>query len=116
MARPSAPTRNPEPTEDCRPAPATTVRICNSRAGAAAKTCSAVDGAETGGSPATAKVTLTHARAAAKQTAVRRSFPTDDRLAQAPPDGKEALALGSRFRSSPELAARSEANFGIEGH
>jgi hypothetical protein len=22
----------------------------------------------------------------------------------------------SRFRSSPELAARSEANFGIEGH
>src|ERR1700736_6718521 len=95
MARPSAPTRNPEPTEDCRPAPATTVRICNSRAGAAAKTRAPVDGAEAGGSPATAKVTLAATRAA-NQPAVRRSFPTDDRLAQAPLDGKEAFAPGGR--------------------
>jgi hypothetical protein len=29
---------------------------------------------------------------------------------------KTVTGLVSRFRSSPEFAARSEANFGIEGH
>jgi putative SOS response-associated peptidase YedK len=31
-------------------------------------------------------------------------------------EGKRQFAVVSRFRSSPELAARSDANFGIVGH
>src|ERR1700674_4305273 len=41
MARPSAATRKPEPTEDCLPAPTTRVRICRSREGAGEKMGSA---------------------------------------------------------------------------
>src|SRR5689334_20905291 len=45
MARPSGETRKPEPVEVCRPPPATSVRICNSRGGAEAYTPSAPEGA-----------------------------------------------------------------------
>jgi hypothetical protein len=37
-------------------------------------------------------------------------------LATASVQGGSSYRQVSRFRSSPEFAARSEANFGIEGH
>ena len=54
----------------------------------------------------------------AMQRHLRTAFAAIERIASAHAEffEEEAPELVSRFRSSPDLAARPDANFGIEGH